>query len=153
MSRGPGRWQELLLRLVEEYDCIPIPTMVENVAAAAGRAPTRSEYVAARRAARRLAEGGKVRAVYLTRCDTCGEIFGSWGVRCCGLVRHVLVVTRDPEIKTLLPRRLPKWIDVSVKQLEQQRDFRLRMAETMGDVSVASGELVQRQHIGMEVTP
>lgn len=60
MSRGPGRWQRLLLEALEDHTLVPVSYVVYNNA----DSPTRSDHVAARRAARRLVKEGKARATY-----------------------------------------------------------------------------------------
>lgn len=70
MSRGPGRWQRALLAALEEHDVV----VVEHVTAAAvGPDATRAAYVAFRHAARRLAEDGRVRALYRMAPDADGR--------------------------------------------------------------------------------
>lgn len=63
MSRGPGRWQRVILAGIEdrEYDIFPILALAYDHL---GRDATRSEAVAARRAVKTLVLAGKVRAVY-----------------------------------------------------------------------------------------
>jgi len=121
MSRGPGRWQRLFLELLDEYDHVGIIDVVDDRAYLEGREATRAEHVAARRAARRLAEDGLTRAIYLPRCTVCGQLFAGWGARCCGRVTHSLVVTRDPSAKSVYPSRIPGWISVAGADIEQRQ--------------------------------
>ncbi len=60
MGRGSGRWQRLLLDALEGTEAVD----VSSAPYALSQHPTRSDFVAARRAARTLAEAGKVRAIY-----------------------------------------------------------------------------------------
>lgn len=60
MSRGPGVWQRLLLDALEGVEAVN----TSSAPYAMTPAPTRSDFVAVRRAARRLAETGQVRAIY-----------------------------------------------------------------------------------------
>ena len=61
MGRGPGLWQRVILDALEDVEAVPTTA----VAYAVRDAPTRSDFVAVRRAARTLAEAGKVRAIYM----------------------------------------------------------------------------------------
>jgi hypothetical protein len=64
MSRGPGRWQRVILQALAEntdHDIFGVYALVEEHL---GRTPTRSELVAARRAVKTLAIQRKVRAIY-----------------------------------------------------------------------------------------
>ncbi len=54
MSRGPGRWQRILLAHLDRCDPLLVADAVED---ALGRQPTRVELVAARRAAHSLMFG------------------------------------------------------------------------------------------------
>lgn len=60
MSRGPGFWQRLLLDALEGTEAVS----VSSAPWAASDSPTRSDFVAVRRAAATLAQAGKVRAIY-----------------------------------------------------------------------------------------
>jgi len=62
MSRGPGVWQRLLLDALEGVEAVNVSTAAY---ALRGPRPARADFVAVRRAARALAEAGKVRAVYV----------------------------------------------------------------------------------------
>ncbi len=67
MSRGPGRWQRVLLEgLARSSEVVVLYELHDHLE----RAPTRAELVAARRAARRLAETGQARAIYGWGQDT-----------------------------------------------------------------------------------
>jgi len=61
MGRGPGLWQRVILDTLEDAEAVPTTA----VAYAIRGNPTRSDFVAVRRAARVLAEAGKVRAIYM----------------------------------------------------------------------------------------
>jgi hypothetical protein len=117
MSRGPGRWQRVLLDALAEFDVLPVLTVAYNTL---GREPTRSELVAVRRAARTLAEAGTARALYLGQCPRCGEVYESWTCRTCRIgTRRVLVLVRPefPEIKSLMSSAIePSWVSVAPVQ-------------------------------------
>jgi hypothetical protein len=63
VSRGPGRWQRAILQAIEdtEYEIFPVLNIAYHHL---GRAATRSEAVAARRAVKALAIAGKIRAIH-----------------------------------------------------------------------------------------
>jgi hypothetical protein len=64
ISRGPGRWQRVILDALAQhtdYDIFGVYALVEEHLQ---RTPTRSELVAARRAVKTLAIAGKIRAIY-----------------------------------------------------------------------------------------
>lgn len=61
LSRGPGRWQRVLLAALDVSEAV----RVSSAPYAVSVNPTRADFVAARRAARRLAEDGQVRAIYV----------------------------------------------------------------------------------------
>ncbi len=111
MSRGPGRWQRHLLDALEEYELVVVVNLVSQVT---GGSATRAEHVAARRAARTLAEAGRCRAVYMAGCTECGKLVDSPMDRCCGRITHMLTVTVDPTVRsTLIPRNTPAWVSVA----------------------------------------
>jgi hypothetical protein len=60
MSRGPGRWQRMLLAELDQNEVVPVR---EVIFTHLGRTPTRAEEVACRRAAHQLALSGQVRVV------------------------------------------------------------------------------------------
>jgi hypothetical protein len=122
MSRGPGRWQRLLLQLVSEYHFVPIIDVVESTTFEQGREATRADHVAARRAAKRIAEDGKARAIYLWRCNACGKITG--GYFCCGRLSYALALTKDPDLPSALLRNMPEWISVASDQLLPEATLR-----------------------------
>lgn len=62
MSRGPGRWQSLLLERLASSDGFVVLFEIEE---ALDSAPTRAEYSAINRAARRLVEAGKAERWYV----------------------------------------------------------------------------------------
>ena len=63
MSRGPGRWQAAILGTLEWLDAFSVSALV-RAEMRDGAEPQRSDYVAARRAVRTLAEQNKARALY-----------------------------------------------------------------------------------------
>lgn len=86
-----GNRQRALLRALERYGGVW----------AAPQGAARCEAVAYRRAARRLAELGKCRAVYLRRRDPRGR----W-------VRHLALLALDSDLAgDVLPLRAPAWIE------------------------------------------
>ena len=117
MSRGPGRWQRVLLEEVGRRDLVPIADVVYNHT---GQSPTRSDMTAARLAAKRLAESGRVRAIYLLRCTVCSELFEQWDYahgnrrRCTGGhgTRALVLTPLDSDVETSrsCPDGVPDWI-------------------------------------------
>lgn len=99
MSRGPGRWQRVLLDALEQSPFIGVGG---TVWAHLGRAATRSEEVAARRAAKRLVETGQARAIYrkLPRYGGGGDT-------------HQLLLTRLDYLmpSDLVPINASSWVD------------------------------------------
>jgi hypothetical protein len=115
VSRGPGVWQGLLLDLLQRYDVVPVSAAVHHHLA---RDPTRTELVAARRAAARLAAVHKARAIWLGSCNRCGELSETWRCPACGAgCNRVLVLTKadDHRIRTVMPmsRHIPAWLSVA----------------------------------------
>lgn len=94
VSRGPGRWQRALLESLDDYDLVPVMSVL-------GWDASRSDQEAVRRAARRLAIDGKARVVYLWQCNTCEELFDRWFCPTHRGGRRVLVVTRLPNVRSL----------------------------------------------------
>lgn len=109
MSRGPGRWQRAILAALDEYAHVPV---IDLVYAEVAR-PDRKHMVAARRAAKRLAQDGHVRAIYARQCGECHATVLDPLARCCGRLGYVLAVTRDPETRTMRPLNCPRWISVA----------------------------------------
>jgi hypothetical protein len=97
MSRGPGRWQRATLAALGEYDVVPITDLCDAVL---GRPGERSELVAARRAAHRLADTDQLREIYPWYCWRCGTILRAAGVCpwCRTYPGSALAVTRDPVV-------------------------------------------------------
>lgn len=116
MSRGPGRWQRAILDALSEYEVGDVLTIAYNFL---DRDPSRAEMVAARRAVRRLAEDGQVRAIYLGCCVRCAELSERWHCSACGAgCNKRLVVTRMDgdvsKIKSVVSLgRDPTWINVA----------------------------------------
>jgi hypothetical protein len=116
MSRGPGRWQRALLDDLDGHDLGAVGTLVHNHL---GRPPTRSEMVAARRAARRLAEDGLVQALHLAECRSCGALSEIWicPQHCPGGCAQTLVIARPDMtgISSVMPLNgLPRWVSVAL---------------------------------------
>lgn len=101
MSKGPGRWQRILLDALGEHDFVGVGATVWGHL---GRPATRSEEVAARRAAKSLVEAGRARAIY-RRVLTVDEKRKT----------HQLVLTRlDSTMKTnLIPLNASAWVDTT----------------------------------------
>lgn len=68
MSRGPGKWQRILLAYLERYELVPISHAVHNESVG-----SRADHVAARRAARTLTLQGKARAIRRRGRDLTGR--------------------------------------------------------------------------------
>jgi len=121
MSRGPGRWQRALIAAVERHDLVPVATIAYNVL---GRDPTRSEMVAVRRAARRLVEDGRARAIYLGSCLRCGELSPRWDCTSCrprsGCNRVLVLTPRTgigAEIDSARLSRYPDYVSVATESV------------------------------------
>jgi hypothetical protein len=103
MSRGPGRWQRAILAALDEYDVVPIADLCDAVL---GRPGERSELVAARRAAHRLADTDQLREIWPWYCWRCGTVLrqmdyaelASGCPRGHGHPGTALAVTRDPVV-------------------------------------------------------
>lgn len=70
MSRGPGRWQRVILGVLSECDLSSLPVIVYNEL---GRDGTASEMSAARRAAKRLAQDGVIKAGQMWTTNALGR--------------------------------------------------------------------------------
>ena len=90
MSRGYGRWQKELVRAVGGVHTATVAAVVRTCVPE----PDRSDYVAARRAARTLALEETLVALYVYACQRCGQVQDHEPERCCGVVRSALAVTR-----------------------------------------------------------
>ena len=115
VSRGYGRWQAELVRAVGGVHTATVAGVVRTCVPE----PDRSDYVAARRAARTLALEETLVALYVYACQRCGQVQDHEPERCCGVVRSSLAVTRPG--RTLphlalppLGRRCPAWIGPNV---------------------------------------
>jgi hypothetical protein len=62
MSRGPGRWQQVLLEALEASEEVCV---LWKACEYLGREPTRTEYSAVNRAAHTLAQQGQARTAYV----------------------------------------------------------------------------------------
>jgi len=121
LSRGPGRWQRALLAALAPETGPDVLVPVNNVLwNELGRAPSRTEQVAIRRAARALVLTGKARAVYLGQCRhlSCDELSRTFICPACGAgCRLVLVLTRPDEhigLRSLLGIGAPPpWLSVA----------------------------------------
>ena len=146
MSRGPGRWQRLLLAELDEYDVVPV-SYVARAQAADGR-PSRSDLVAIRRAAKQLTITGKARAIY------------RWGEDLNGTRKGLLCLTpADSDIPSSY-RALsgePDWLAESsetTEVLEQRRQDRIR-GEAVNALRVhlpeSYGTEPERRRIALEI--
>jgi len=92
VSRGPGRWQRAILdRLRHQY-----VVAVHDVVTAQVVDPSRSDYVAARRAAWALCRARRVGAGHVTLCSDIECRDGSWDghrPRCRGALTEFLFVS------------------------------------------------------------
>jgi len=90
VSRGPGRWQRVIL---ERVGTAPYVAAVQDIVADTVVNPTRSNEVAARRAARLLKRDGRLGTGYLTMCSerNCVEM-DSHGPACPGALTKYLFV-------------------------------------------------------------
>ena len=115
MSRGYGRWQAELVRAVGGVHTATVAGVVRTCVPE----PDRSDYTAARRAARTLALEETLVALYVYACQRCGHVQDHEPEHCCGVVRSSLAVTRPGRtLPHLAPPptgpRCPPWIGVSV---------------------------------------
>jgi len=140
MGRGPGRWQRLLLSVLDEYGYCPVAAVVENIC---NGQPTRADLVAARRAAKHLAETGRARAIYLPRCTVCGELYKGWGrCPCGGRVTHTLVLTKDATLRGVIVENQPTWISVASDQKSQEATLKGGKVGGPAPVTDKNGETV-----------
>jgi hypothetical protein len=114
VSRGYGRWEQELVRAVGGVHTVAVAPMVRRCVPE----PSRSNYVAARRAAKQLALGQTLIALYVYARQRCGQVQDHEPERCCGVVRSSLAVTRPgrPLPHLASPpagERCPPWITVS----------------------------------------
>jgi hypothetical protein len=111
----------VLLAALETHDLGTVGAIAYNHL---GRDATRNELVAARRAARRLTEDGRVRALHLGECRRCGELSEIWTCRVCGhSCQQVLAVARLDQtgISSVMPLNgLPDWVSVAPVPNEPQ---------------------------------
>ncbi len=125
MSRGPGRWQRVLLDALTTHDLGTVGTIAENHL---GRPASRSEMVAVRRAARRLAETGCVQALHLGECRRCGELSETWQcTKCGGGCGEVLAVARTQlgGIRSVASLgKLPEWVSVALVPNQSEATLR-----------------------------
>ena len=114
MSRGYGRWEQELIRAAGDVHTVPVAAVVRRCVPE----PSRSNYVAARRAAKTLALEGTLIAVYVNACQQCLHVQDHEPTACCGRVRSSLAVTRPGHpLPHLAPppagEHCPPWITVS----------------------------------------
>jgi hypothetical protein len=115
MGRGFGRWQKELVHAVGGVHTATVAGVVRTCVPE----PDRSDYVAARRAAKTLALEQTLVALYVYACQRCGRVQDHEPQRCCGVVRSSLAVTRPGRVLPHLAppptgTRCPPWIGVSV---------------------------------------
>src|SRR6185437_5297253 len=89
MSRGPGTWQRAILGIAGDG----LATTVRAIVLDCVPQPTRSDYVSARRATKTLALSGRVSAVYLHACPSCGAPQRAHPHGCCASTRPLLGIT------------------------------------------------------------
>ena len=117
MSRGPGRWQRELLSATSGTVVATVSGIVRTTVVA----PDRSDYTAARRGTKQLAQAERVAALSVWGCTRCMRIQDSETPQpCCGPVRPLLAVCQ-PERRRLLAHPAPapggvapSWISVAV---------------------------------------
>lgn len=110
MGRGPGPWQRALLRVTGEgLVATTRAVMLDSVTQ-----PTHSDHVCIRRAAKALAQAGRLQAAYVYACPHCGAIRREGGPACCLSVRPMLAVApagnRLHHIAPPPVRPVPSWI-------------------------------------------
>ena len=115
VSRGYGRWQKELVRAVGGVHTATVAGVVRTCVPE----PDRSDYTAARRAAKTLALEQTLVALYVYACQRCGQVQDHEPERCCGVVRSSLAVTRPGRVlpHLALPptgRSCPPWIGPNV---------------------------------------
>lgn len=116
MSKGPGRWQRLLLTALDGNALVSVRAVAMQELQ---RDPTRPEIVAARRAARTLAEAGQCRAIYPGECPSCFEWTSTWSCGDCKVgARQALVLTpldgAGSRVRSLLGLKPPPpWLSVA----------------------------------------
>lgn len=99
MSRGPGRWQRYWLQRASELSETVVAIIHDDVQAMLGRPPTRSELVAARRAAWQLSKTGRIRLVYIGQCQACEQLSNSlYCPACFRRCRRILAITVNPDV-------------------------------------------------------
>lgn len=122
MGRGPGIWQRVILDTLEQGDVL-LP--VVSLAYAVRGNPTRSDFVAARRAVRTLAEAGKVRAIYMwmpTRDET-------------RMIPQLVVTRSDSEQHGTvadLGEKVPEWVTRSPTSFDKVAASTRQIAAMMG---------------------
>ena len=114
MSKGYGRWEQELIRAAGDVHTVPVAAVVRRCVPE----PSRSNYVAARRAAKTLALEGTLIAVYVNACQQCLHVQDHEPTGCCGTVRTALAVTMPGHLLPHLApppagERCPPWITVS----------------------------------------
>ncbi len=114
MSRGYGRWEQELIRAAGDVHTVPVAAVVRRCVPE----PSRSNFVAARRAAKTLALEGTLIAVYVNACQQCLHVQDHEPTGCCGTVRSALAVTMPGHLLPHLApppagERCPPWITVS----------------------------------------
>jgi hypothetical protein len=126
MSRGYGRWQKELVRAVGGVHTATVAGVVRTCVPE----PDRSDYTAARRAAKTLALEQTLVALYVYACQRCGHVQDHEPERCCGVVRSSLAVTRPGRAQPYLAlpptgTSCPAWIGINVASRLQSPPGRL----------------------------
>jgi hypothetical protein len=115
MSRGYGRWEKELVRAVGGVHTATVAGVVRTCVPELDR----SDYTAARRAARTVALEETLVGLYVYARQRCGHVQDHEPGRCCGVVRSSLAVTKPGRVLPHLAppptgSRCPPWIGVSV---------------------------------------
>jgi hypothetical protein len=113
MSRGPGTWQRAILDITGDGLATTVRAVVLDTVAQ----PTRGDYVSARRATKTLALAGRVSAVYLHACPSCGALHRTQPHRCCASIRPMLGITpagsHPPSLAPPPVSPVPDWISAA----------------------------------------
>jgi len=98
MSKGPGRWQQRLLRAAGGAVIAPVGGVVRACVVS----PVRADYTSARRAARTMAEASRLAACYAWTCPGCFRVQDRPDPEsCCRPARAMLAVANPGRVHLL----------------------------------------------------
>jgi len=98
MSKGPGRWQQRLLRAAGGAVIAPVGGVVRAYVVS----PVRADYTSARRAARTMAEASRLAACYAWTCPGCFRVQDRPDPEsCCRPARAMLAVANPGRVHLL----------------------------------------------------